>query len=71
MTCWQRDVIVIFIFSGNNEKTVVIYVKLYTEIIKQNYRAVSKGKVDPVLFLIEHHTMKTYWGSGGIAPCIL
>jgi hypothetical protein len=21
--------------------------------------------------LTEHHAMKTYWGSGGIAPCIL
>jgi hypothetical protein len=30
----------------------------------------SKGKVVPVLFLIEHHTMKAYWGSGGIAPLI-
>jgi hypothetical protein len=29
----------------------------------------GKGKVVPVL-LTEHHTMKVYWGSGGIAPCI-
>jgi len=21
--------------------------------------------------LLKHHPMKTYWGSGGIAPCIL
>jgi hypothetical protein len=21
-----------------------------------------------VLFLTEHHTMKVYWGSGGVAP---
>jgi hypothetical protein len=30
-----------------------------------------KGKVVPVLFLTEHHAMKTYWGSGNIAPHIL
>jgi hypothetical protein len=29
-----------------------------------------KGKVVPVL-LTEHHAMKTYWGSGGIALLIL
>jgi hypothetical protein len=29
-----------------------------------------KGKVVPVL-LTEHHAMKAYWGSGGIAPLIL
>jgi hypothetical protein len=23
------------------------------------------------LFLTEHYAMKVYWGSGGIAPCIL
>jgi hypothetical protein len=26
----------------------------------------GEGKVVPM-----HHAMKTYWGSGGIAPCIL
>jgi hypothetical protein len=31
----------------------------------------GKGKVVPVLFLTEHHTLKVYWGSGGIAPLIL
>jgi hypothetical protein len=31
----------------------------------------GKGKVVPVLFLTEHHAMKAYWGSGGIAPLIL
>jgi hypothetical protein len=30
----------------------------------------GKGEVVPV-FLTEHHAMKTYWGSGGIAPRIL
>jgi hypothetical protein len=31
-----------------------------------------KGKVVPVLFFLsEHYAMKTYWGSGGIAPPIL
>jgi hypothetical protein len=29
-----------------------------------------KSKV-PVLFLTEHHAMKAYWGSEGIAPLIL
>jgi hypothetical protein len=29
----------------------------------------SKGKV--VLCLTKHHAMKTYWGSGAIAPRIL
>jgi hypothetical protein len=32
--------------------------------------SVVKGKVVPVL-LTEHHAMKTYWGSGGIAQLIL
>jgi hypothetical protein len=32
-------------------------------------RVIVKGKV--VLFLTEHHAMKVYWGSGGIAPRIL
>jgi hypothetical protein len=32
----------------------------------------GNGKVVPVLlFFTEHHAMKTYWGSGGIAPRIL
>jgi hypothetical protein len=30
-----------------------------------------KSKVVPVLFLTEHHAVKAYWGSGGIAPHIL
>jgi hypothetical protein len=30
-----------------------------------------KVKVKLSLWLIKHHAMKTYWGSGGIAPCIL
>jgi hypothetical protein len=29
-----------------------------------------KGKICPCA-LTEHHAMKAYWGSGGIAPCIL
>jgi hypothetical protein len=33
--------------------------------------SLGKGKVDPVLFLTEHHAVKAYWGSGGIAPGIL
>jgi hypothetical protein len=31
----------------------------------------GKGIVVPVLFVTEHHAMKAYWGSGGIAPFIL
>jgi hypothetical protein len=31
----------------------------------------KEGKVVPVLFLTEHHAMKVYWGSGGIAPIVL
>jgi hypothetical protein len=30
-----------------------------------------KGKVVPVLLLIEHHAMKAYLGSGGIALLIV
>jgi hypothetical protein len=30
-----------------------------------------KCKVVPVPFLTEHHAMKAYWGSGGVAPRIL
>jgi len=30
----------------------------------------GKGKVVPVI-LTEHHAMKAYWQSGGIAPCII
>jgi hypothetical protein len=28
-------------------------------------------KVKLSLCLTKHHTMKAYWGSGGIAPCII
>jgi hypothetical protein len=31
----------------------------------------GKGKVVPALLLTEHHAVKAYWGSGGIAPRIL
>jgi hypothetical protein len=35
-------------------------------------RVKVKGKIVPVLFFLkEHHAMKAYWGSGGIAPLIL
>jgi hypothetical protein len=30
-----------------------------------------KVELSPCFLLTEHHTMKVYWGSGGIAPCIL
>jgi hypothetical protein len=31
----------------------------------------GKGKVAPVIFFTEHHAMKAYWGSGGIAPLVI
>jgi hypothetical protein len=31
----------------------------------------GKGKVKLSLCLTKHHAMKTYWGSGGIAPRII
>jgi len=40
------------------------------EIRKMPLKGEAKGKVVPVL-LTEHHAMKTYWVSGGIAPRIL
>jgi hypothetical protein len=30
----------------------------------------NKDKLVPVIFLTQHQAMKTYWGSGGIAPRI-
>jgi hypothetical protein len=30
----------------------------------------GKDKIVPVLFLIEHHAMKAYWGNGVIAALI-
>jgi hypothetical protein len=45
------------------------WVYFHTNIRWYTYIA-DKGKV-PVVFLTEHHVMKAYWGSGGIAPCIL
>jgi hypothetical protein len=47
-------------------------VKLGTWIINIPTNIVNvKGKVVPLRFLIEHHEMKAYWGSGGIAQLIL
>jgi hypothetical protein len=31
----------------------------------------GKSKAIPVLSLTEYHSMKAYWGSGGIAPRVL
>jgi hypothetical protein len=42
-------------------------VKLTTK--HQLVKVKVKGKVGSVL-LTEHHAMKVYWGSGGIAPLI-
>jgi hypothetical protein len=36
---------------------------------EQDAAPVSKC-FNPVLFLNQHNAMKTYWGSGGIAPLI-
>jgi hypothetical protein len=39
-------------------------------LLKQEIKV--KGEFVLVLFLLtEHHAMKAYWGSGGIAPLIL
>jgi hypothetical protein len=43
---------------------------LETTITDKNYSK-SKSKVVPVLFFTEHHAMKEYWGSRGIALLIL
>jgi hypothetical protein len=37
----------------------------------ETFLEIVKCKVVPVVFLIEHHAMKAYWGSGGMAPRIL
>jgi hypothetical protein len=41
------------------------------EIAYWNWRIKLKMEVKLSLYLTKHHTMTTYWGSGGIAPCIL
>jgi hypothetical protein len=33
-------------------------------IVRMPGKGKGKGKAIPVLFLTEHHTMKTYWGNG-------
>jgi hypothetical protein len=45
----------------------VIIVVITIIVVQEEY----KSKVVPVLFLTEHHAMKTYWGNEGIAPLIL
>jgi hypothetical protein len=48
--------------------TITTTVKAATMMIKVKV----KGKVKLTLcFQTEHHVMKAYWGSGGIAPLIL
>jgi hypothetical protein len=51
---------------------------LYTKIIsaeirhmKSDYDDILKVQAKLSLCLTKHHAMKTYWGSGGIAPRIL
>jgi hypothetical protein len=52
----------------------VLYLKmsliLFHQIIKA-FLVVKGEKVKLSLCLTKHHAMKTYWGSGGIAPFIL
>jgi hypothetical protein len=73
--------------TAGNLKDALLYIHTnFTEYYKQEWEGVlqstnilqmSKGKlkvkVKVKLFpcLTKHHAMKTYWGSGGIAPCIL
>jgi hypothetical protein len=51
------------------------YIKSYTYLLTYlftYYTVQDKGKkVKLSLCLTKHHAMKTYWGSGGIASCIL
>jgi hypothetical protein len=50
-----------------NFSVLPIYLSIYLSICLH----VVKVKVKSSLCLTKHHAMKTYWGSGGIAPCIL
>jgi hypothetical protein len=56
----------------NTERTKYLVISRH-QTVGQNHNLLisNKGKVVPVLPLIEHHTMKAYWGSGGTAPPIL
>jgi hypothetical protein len=40
------------------------------DILLSNLEGKGKKKVKLSLCLTKHHAMKTYWGSGSIAPCI-
>jgi hypothetical protein len=61
------------IFKAKRRENSVIYV--FTYFIYVTYVMQVEGKVKVkvklALSLTKHHTMKTYWGSGGIAPRIL
>jgi hypothetical protein len=46
------------LYDGSQDRKCVVNVKI-------------KGKIFPVLPLIEHHAMKAYWGNGGTARPIL
>jgi hypothetical protein len=56
---------ILYLSSEALLKLYIIYSFIY-KIVNDN----SKGEVAPVLFLTEHHTIKAYWWSGGIAPRI-
>jgi hypothetical protein len=43
----------------------------YLDLREMNQIEVIKVKVKLSPCLTKHHAMKTYWGSGDIAPCIL
>jgi hypothetical protein len=50
--------------------TLHLYIYIYIERERERERETA-GKVVPVFFLSEHHAMKAYWGSGGIAALIV
>jgi hypothetical protein len=47
-------------------ETVILYLEFGNDNV-YFYNIFVKGKVVPVL-LTDHHIMKAYWGSGGLAP---
>jgi hypothetical protein len=65
------------VMAQNHVQSVGYSLKDPTELLEPNIEWLwcysqlkGKSEVVPVL-LTEHHTMKAYQGSGGIAPCII
>jgi hypothetical protein len=50
---------------------LIIHTYLNTTQSEQASQQKCKPFIKLSLYLTKHHAMKTYWGSGGIAPCIL